>query len=231
MGAKNARGAADGRKMKKAKIPWDKLRMVVRFTTERDAFPGEPNHFMLYILGRIVLINIETEDEVEAGKMKLYLTRFAPARAAGWTVFDVLDAENGDTAEFLALFDGGDWTEEVTESFEPFSSDLLIIDRVEVDQAYRGHGVGLLAVRTAIECFGDGCGIIGIYPFPLQFTRGREPESPDEEKSLCEARAKVAAYWERLGFQRVGATGVWALSTTFEPPFRKVLRGIRRVPR
>ena len=48
---------------------------------------------------------------------------------------------------------------------------FLILDRVELFPKYRGNGVGLVILRSLIERFGAGVGVVGMKPFPLQLER------------------------------------------------------------
>ena len=47
---------------------------------------------------------------------------------------------------------------------------FLILDRVELLPKYRGDGVGLLVLRSLIERFGAGVGVVGMKPFPCSLS-------------------------------------------------------------
>lgn len=55
---------------------------------------------------------------------------------------------------------------------------LLILDRVELLPRYRGNSSGLIVLRSLIERFGAGAGVVGMKPFPLQF----EPKASNDSK-------------------------------------------------
>jgi hypothetical protein len=56
--------------------------------------------------------------------------------------------------------------------YDSICSSLLILDSVEVEPAYRGHGIGLLAARHAIDLSDNGT-LVACGPFPLQFAGAR----------------------------------------------------------
>ena len=45
---------------------------------------------------------------------------------------------------------------------------LLILDRIEIEPAYRGHGIGLLTARHAID-LGEIGALVACKLFPVQF--------------------------------------------------------------
>ena len=188
-----------------------------------------------------ILLSMEDESEVPAGKLQVLLALLANASEDGTATFDVLDSAQ-DTADYLELFDEpGGWFGAVDEQFETgFGLDLLIIHRVEVDAAYRGKGLGLLAVQAAIGSFSWSCGLVAMKPFPLQFTgwedEAWQPETPlpngvTKEQAFHEASRKLERYWARLGFVPIKGTQLWGLSPAgMQPSLKEALDGIAASP-
>lgn len=208
----------------------------ITFETGRWAQPTEPEHHVLEIAGKIMLAMAD-DTEAPAGKLELLLVSLSTAREYGFAAFDVLDSLT-DTSHYLELIDdGGEWSEAVQDQFvDVFDSDLLIINKVEVEPRYRGKGLGILAVRTAIESFSRGCGLIALKPFPLQFTGWKAPDwepsvplphNVTKAQAFRSAIKKVEKHWARLGFRRVGKTDLWALCPAHrQPKLERCLRGI-----
>jgi GNAT superfamily N-acetyltransferase len=104
---------------------------------------------------------------------------------------------------------------------------FLILDRVELLPKYRGTGVGLLVLRSLIERFGTGAGVVGMKPFPLQFEPKDATDSPWRRRLRLEqfpsdskiSTSKLSNYYNRLGFVPLRSTPFmfrslsWALPT------------------
>jgi hypothetical protein len=210
----------------------------ITFETDRWAQPTEPEHHILSMDGKI-LLSMEDEEELQAGIFQLLLVSLSTAREDGFAAFEVLDSLT-DTAHYLELIDdSGDWSQMVRHQFvDVIDSDLLIVNKVNVDLEYRGRGLGILAVKTAIDCFSRGCGLVALKPFPLQFTHWEspdwEPETPlpdgmTKAQAFRSALKKVEKHWARLGFRRIGRTDLWGLCPAHrQPTLEKALRGIPR---
>ncbi len=208
----------------------------IAFETDRQVQPSEPEEYVLGIDGKIVLVG-EDESELVAGTLQVLLVLIEVAREHGFTAFDVLDSLT-DSSHYLELIDDrGDWHDYVREQFiDLHSSNLLIINQVKVEPKYRGKGLGILAVKTAIDCFSQGCGLVALKPFPLQFTWWKSPDWKPElplPNGLNKAQAfrsalrKVEKHWARLGFRRIGKTEIWGLCPAHrQPSLDAAMKGI-----
>jgi hypothetical protein len=155
------------------------------------------------------------------GRMSSSLVQIGRISNAGEDLFDVMDGHSGEMAEYHAAFfkpNDSDYKENIRRQFpDILSLDFLILDRAEIEPAFRKRGLGLLAISRAIDIFGENCGLVAMKPFPLQF-RGyrdsgwRAPEGVrDPVAGFRIARQKLRRYWERAGFARVDRTEYWAL--------------------
>ena len=151
----------------------------------------------------------------EIGIIRAFLVQIREARREGLQASAVLNAKSFATSEYSQLFKKLEWRKRVSRKFEPRSPDLLILDRIELKPAYRGHGFGLLAARCVIETFGSRCGLVACKPYPLQFEGSNRWRPPARvwgtTKALRRARKKLRRYWARVGFQRVPRTMLYAL--------------------
>jgi hypothetical protein len=123
-----------------------------------------------------------------------------------------------------------DYKESIRRQFpDILSLDFLILDRAEIEPAFRKRGLGLLLISRAIDVFGGNCGLVAMKPFPLQFGGYRDPgwRAPegvaDPIAELRVARQKLCRYWERPGFKRVDRTNYWALCPAAGRPSLKTI--------
>ncbi|MBI4906072.1 MAG: hypothetical protein HY820_20735 [Acidobacteria bacterium] len=191
------------------------INATVRFETTRAAQPLEPSDHVLEIDGEILLLG-EDEETTTAGTIGLFLVSLSTAVEAGFSALEVMDS-HGETADFFDLYDdAGNWSDLVTKQFpDAFDSDLLIANRATVKPKYRGKGLGIMAVTTALDCFSRGCGLVVTKPFPLQFEGWQSPDwkppqplprGMTKQRAFEAARKKLENYWARVGFRRIGKT-------------------------
>ena len=136
---------------------------------------------------------------------------------------------------YVALIDAkASWYSEWVEStFEPFTSELLILDRIRIEPEYRGHGYGLYAAQLMINGFASN-GLVSCVPAPYELLKDVPPwHSGDDgrrsrDKGIpgwAPAEAKLRAYWSLLGFQQLPESDVFALSlTTRGPSMQEVMQ-------
>jgi GNAT superfamily N-acetyltransferase len=131
-----------------------------------------------------------TEDdglvEIPVGSADLVVIPFwngAPAFQA----LDDVSQDLTDLGEALLLH--FDQLREDIESFEP---GVVIVDKVRIDPAWRGLGLGLIGTGLAIRELSRAMSVAVLYPM--------EPgtESDDERAA---SRQRLSRYWARLGFE------------------------------
>ena len=145
--------------------------VCIEFCTRNYPLEAEPICALWQYDGTIYLQEDDDDDPTRIGTMLIYRLLPAVAHDAGVSLLDALDYISEDTAQYIALLDdeGAEFNEDVRKQYDDcICSSLLILDSVEIDQAYRGHGIGLLAARHAIELAENGA-LVACRPFPLQF--------------------------------------------------------------
>ena len=143
----------------------------VEFCTRNYPLEAEPICALWQYDGTIYLQEDDDDDPTRIGTMLVYRLLPSVAHDAGVSLLDALDYISEDTAQYIALLDdeGTEFNEDVRKQYDDcICSSLLILDSVEIDQPYRGHGIGLLAARHAIELAENGA-LVACRPFPLQF--------------------------------------------------------------
>lgn len=79
---------------------------------------------------------------------------------------------------------------------------MFIIDRLEIKEEYRGNGLGLIAIKTALKSLNLNYTPFGIFlnPFPLQFENYKSDDSRLNDKDFQVAQKKLIKYYKQLGF-------------------------------
>jgi len=112
------------------------------------------------------------------------------------------------------------------------SQNLLIIDDLVVNPEHRGHGVGLLVLRTLMQRLGIGVGLVALAPFPDKSDSINRAEATvpttlflDQFNLLeFEATSKIQAYFGRLGFKRLPGSDIMVRSLEDPlPPVKSLL--------
>ena len=205
---------------------------LVNFRLQMDApiIPSEPNDSAVRIRGEVVLTGDDNGEHV-AGTVRAYLVSPCDGEEHGFNLWDILD-DDGVLAEYLSVVDdAGEWSPQVQEICDEACSgtQLLIVDRLEVDQKYRGNRLGLLAIRKLIDILGEQCSIVVIKPIPLQFLHYKDrdwvrPEGMDDpEKAFEAARRTLAEYWGIAGFEPLEGTELLVLNPGLRQPSLKEL--------
>lgn len=101
---------------------------------------------------------------------------------------------------------------------EQASSKFLIIHELQIDEPFRGKGIGLAALSQIIEEFGKDCQAIMIMAFPIQHSGKATQITPlgissnEYTHEFLEDQASLFSYYSRLGFKRFGKTDIMGLS-------------------
>jgi GNAT superfamily N-acetyltransferase len=120
----------------------------------------------------------------------------------------ILDHETNDLREEVEQLIGEDAT---------FSYDILLIKRLELEEKFRGRGLGKLVALEVIRTLGPNCAVIVCKPFPLQYLGYLGPEyaedraTPGYESKRLAAFRKVASFWKKVGFRKLPSSDhyVW----------------------
>jgi hypothetical protein len=181
----------------------------------------------------------DNESNVAVGLISSSLIQVGRAADAGESLFDVVDGQSSEMAEYhAAFFKPIDWDykEGIRRQFPDIVLlDLLILERAEIEPAFRKRGLGLLAVARTIDVFGANCGLVAMKPFPLQFRNYLDPgwrsvgglQDPTAEFRI--ARQKLRRHWGCAGFKRVDGTDYWALCPeTSRPSLKNVAAVIEK---
>jgi GNAT superfamily N-acetyltransferase len=151
--------------------------------------------------------------EIKIGKVLAWLILRGRAMNEHRNVGEVMDAVSSGLHECWGelLTHDGDWTPAVLQIYDEdlFGNDILFLESIELDDAYRGKGIGARVVRETISTFGSSCALVACKPFPLQYTNWMDDEykavreAPGFEKKRRAAFGKVEKFWRGLHFNKL----------------------------
>jgi hypothetical protein len=156
---------------------------------------------------------------VDIGTFKTFYIDVEGAVAEGESVFDVFDSRHETVGYYEDLYDddGADFRPEIVKAAcgrdYLWGPNLLILDRLILEPAYRGKCRGLMALRGLIELLRPGAGLVAMKPFPLQKESHFLSEHARDERARLQldgfpsnrrvATSALRRYYRRLGFSSV----------------------------
>lgn len=139
------------------------------------------------------------------GKGQATRVRVGRAIDARESLFYIFDTDQGlvDAGCVIYRPDFRDFRPSVLNQYPDifFTQDFLLVRELQIFPKFRGRKLGLAVMLQIVSDLGLGCAIAVLEPKPFV----TEPNRGGE------ARGKLRAYWETLGFQRVGSSRFWAI--------------------
>lgn len=194
--------------------------------------------FIETIEGKLAIESYPTENRekrAEIGKFTIIIADIEDAQKNGFSAFDVFDEYQKTFDYMAALYDmrgvnkrDPSFRKKVLDAIncEHFvlSSNLMLIDWVEIYPGYRGRNFANLAIKTMIRKFGRGMELVALCAMALQFIESRELDdhSTDEDvewfknherlklnefsSDMKKSKEKLASHYGQIGFERVIGT-------------------------
>ena len=184
----------------------------VDFEVSISQYEGDPSDFITVYQGDVIGM-MDDESEQKIGNLTVYMVERGRVLNEGMSLFEVMDCLDGDSCDcFANLFDHE--TEQLKPEVErlisenrAFQSDMMLIERLELDPEYRGRGIGKEVALRTIQKLGANCGVITCVPVPLQFTGlGPKEKKPAGERL---AQQRVRLFWAGVGFVRLSRSGYY----------------------
>jgi len=167
---------------------------------DEDELLLEPGEFILPLYAD--LISIEHQQIVGSSVNEIYqlpdmVSLFSPDE-----IFECLDSQS---QAHLNLYAEMTSRRSLRFLLNCPDGNLLHLDRLTIDEAHRGRGLGLLALTAVIELAVSAfqCTAAIMKPFPLQFESSRPHDSSLTlrwRKDFNAARRKLLDYYAQLGF-------------------------------
>jgi len=201
----------------------------------------EPEDFIHEICGKIWCGENHSGKDQIAGLFRIYYADFELGQNHNVRAREILDTyqHTFDYADAVLDSDETSFSRRLHNLLgnEIENFNFLILDRVELLPKYRGNGVGLLVLRSLIERFGAGVGVVGMKPFPLQLERKDPTDSRWRRRLSLEqfpsdseiSTRKLRNYYHRLGFVRMRSTPFMFRSLSWTlPTIEQLYAEVRR---
>lgn len=142
---------------------------------------------------------------------KLSYGEMSRRRLPLWMAFDELSMETSECYNVLFTKKGN-----LRKAFwhqhygleEYFTRDFHFLERIEVDENFKGNGIAGIATQIYLENFANSDDVAYLKAFPLQhesrFTD--KPYNREFTGGFKANKAKLCQYYEQLGFRRIGKT-------------------------
>lgn len=200
-----------------------------QFSRWRIAQPAEPEDFVLEVHAEIRGALDLTEDlpnstprDILLGKLIFYVIEVGRAVSQGHGFEFAFDAHQETMEAGFAIFDLAN------EEFQPCvegmfpdadpAGNVLLLHRLTIHPLARGKRLGLAVLHRTIEDWSQGCSLVVMKPFPLQFEAeaDRQPSWTDLKLKTFSQSERVAFgrlrnYYKRLGFRKVGRSEYFVL--------------------
>ena len=93
---------------------------------------------------------------------------------------------------------------------EYLANDFHFLERIEIGEEHKGHGIVAVATQIYFENFANGNDVAYFKAFPLQHELSCDSKSNPYKRafkgSLKNNQTKLCKYYERLGFRRIDKT-------------------------
>ena len=193
----------------------------------------EPSGYIHASSGNLILLD-DNSNEIDVGVFQIILVDVRSAVNDSMSVVDVFDSESITLDFYENLYDLDtldDFTQTVIDT--AFSKDsysyqpnLAILERLVVYPAWRGKGLGALAIRGLSQRLRASAKLLALKPYPLQFESAYldGPHDWDDEQSETypkwqledfsgnqeEATARLTLYYAKQGFKAIPGTDYMA---------------------
>ncbi|NUS85666.1 MAG: hypothetical protein HOY75_23790, partial [Streptomyces sp.] len=147
-----------------------------------------------------------TVEDAAVGSMTFYRVHLDRGRNAYWAMEEESE-ELYETAQVLLDPETGSFTREVSELLAYVGSALLVMDRVTLAPAWRGHGLAAVLGSEVIHRLMPGCRAVACSPGVTDLSSRRLTDQAEWDR----VNAKIAQGWESLGF-RLYRDNVYLLS-------------------
>ncbi len=189
---------------------------------------GEPSEFITRHHGEVMCIDDTTGGETVVGRVHACRLHAGLALEHGESLFDVCDSHSDEMHVLHTLLFQPEKYElktSLVERFDAYDYDLLVLDSIVLDPKWRKLKLGLLVARKLIDILGGGYGLVVSHIAPLRREAHKSLNVPAEwipaprtEEGRKAAPARLRGHFRQMGFERVGRSPYYAMSTTQVTP-------------
>jgi len=155
------------------------------------------------------------ENLLKLGQLEVLRLNSAIALKSGESLFDIFSSMFSETLEcYEAIFDSNAHLRKPFRDEDSFNvsedliTDLHILNRITIEEQFKGHGITGEASSIYLERFASRYDAYFVKAFPLQFEGDQNSPRDDYPRlfkgSFKSCQNKLSKYYERLGFRRIG---------------------------
>jgi hypothetical protein len=169
------------------------IRLKFHFQTAWDETPSDGPSFW-HVSADVHDLDTDAVTE-HVGSFLFY--RIEPVETSDlFGVMDGYDSDLGHIAEMVIDPATGEIDDALRDHMVGFEPDVLVLCRAELEENWRGFGLGAVLAGQAIKQLGHGC--LGVVLQPASLLP--KPEQDMEARKL--AVKKISKAWEKIGFER-----------------------------
>ena len=151
----------------------------------------------------------------KVGELQVLRLNYVYAYNQEPNLFEMFDGDYRETSDcYAAIFDNKErirkpFRDEGRWNLDEFlMTDLHVLNRIQIDEAFKGNGIAGEASRIYLERFANGNDAYYLKAFPLQFEwhKGEKKYPRAFKGSFRTCQANLCKYYEQLGFRRIGRT-------------------------
>lgn len=201
------------------------LKLSTRATLLVD---GDPGDFVTEHAGEVVHVTEDGSTETTAGYVHALVLHAGLAANRRESLFEVCDCHSQEMLDLYALLyrpNGYDFKPTLVDRFDTFDFDLLVLDYIILDPKWRKLKLGLLVARKVIDILGNGCGLVVSEISPLRRPAHKQLgvpadwiPAPETKAARKAAPVRLRSYFRQMGFERLGRTPYYAVSTSQVTP-------------
>lgn len=182
-----------------------------------------PEQWITQITGEVFAYGLDIEDEL-VGRANFF---YVDLDSSNWSPFDLLDTMSETEVYINALYgyerNPGGFKDRVCKilDYENWSSNVFILDRIEILPIARGQGVMKGIIDEACRLFSAKADVMALKLCPLQHEKYYPHEIPKEwkeamkfndfEQDETKANEKLALYYQKLGFKTISSKPDYAI--------------------
>ncbi|MGK7395817.1 MAG: hypothetical protein ACNS62_14660 [Candidatus Cyclobacteriaceae bacterium M3_2C_046] len=179
--------------------------------------------------GRIISYDENDKFKQIVGKFKLNYFNIERARKDGFNMQELFDFEEDMLEIGKCIFDAENsrYHQDILNfyGYLPYQN-LLVLNYMEIISTYRGRNIGAMVLKDIKNRFTVGCGLLALRIKPRQHVPQEKYSEEDVrwdqmmsygklENDEEQAFYKLAAYFQKLGFESVNSNDIFTLSPTF----------------
>lgn len=191
-------------------LDYECVRLDLHMTSVAIARSVDPEDYIRSVSADIMVYHPGRETFYKAGVIEASIILFDEAAKAGFSHADVLRGASTSQADMYGVvFPDGKVATKIRFGSAALGNNVLMVDLLKVNTLCRGHGIGIVSLRSFLEAFDKH--LVVLKAFPLQHGVQSNDEADDNEFEADQYR--LIGFYEGLNFKQIGTTEYMFLKT------------------